>query len=110
MYTATRTRYPGAQPFADDDLSHKLFRGRERETVALTQQILSHPLVVLYARSGVGKTSLLNAGIAETLRAEGLLPLTVRVNDIALAQLPVDKSIFDRCGLLGDTNPLELLE
>src|SRR5215467_3961503 len=27
----------------------------------------------------------------------------------ALAQLPVDKSIFDRCGLLGDTNPLELL-
>ena len=27
-----------------------------------------------------------------------------------LAQLPVDKSIFDRCGLLGDTNPLELLE
>ena len=27
-----------------------------------------------------------------------------------LTQLPVDKSIFDRCGLLGDTNPLELLE
>ena len=29
---------------------------------------------------------------------------------LQLAQLPVDKSIFDRCGLLGDPNPLELFE
>jgi hypothetical protein len=82
-----RPRYPGAQPFADDDLSRKLFRGREREATLLTNQILANRLIVLFARSGVGKTSLLNAGVAENLRAERLLPLTVRVNNIALGPL-----------------------
>jgi len=51
---------------------------------SLTHQILANRLVVLYARSGLGKTSLLNAGIAENLRTEGLLPLTVRVNDCVM--------------------------
>ena len=37
---------------------------------------------MLDARSGLGKTSLLNAGVAERLRAQGHIPLTVRVNDI----------------------------
>jgi hypothetical protein len=84
MDAGPRTRYPGAQPFADDDLARKLFRGREREATALTNQIFANRLVVLFARSGVGKTSLLNAGVAENLRVEGLLPLTVRVNDTAI--------------------------
>src|SRR5947207_5924517 len=87
MGVGARPRYPGAQPFADDDLSRKLFRGREREATLLTNQILANRLVVLFARSGVGKTSVLNAGVAENLRAEGLLPLTVRVNNIALGSL-----------------------
>jgi Novel STAND NTPase 1 len=87
MGVGARPRYPGAQPFADDDLSRKLFRGREREATLLTNQILANRLVVLFARSGVGKTSLLNAGVAENLRAEGLLPLTVRVNNISLGPL-----------------------
>lgn len=76
-----RTRYPGAQPFTDDALSRKLFKGREQEATALTHQILAHKLVVLFARSGLGKTSLLNAGVVESLRAEQYLPLIVRVND-----------------------------
>ena len=73
MDTGARNRYPGAHPFEDNDLSRKLFRGREHET-SLTRQILANRLVVLYARSGLGKTSLLNAGVAEDLRAEGLVP------------------------------------
>jgi hypothetical protein len=83
----TRTRYPGAQPFADDDLSRKLFHGREREATSLLNQILANRLVVLFARSGVGKTSLLNAGIAENLRTEGLIPLTVRLNNTDIGPL-----------------------
>src|SRR5215468_10419814 len=91
MDVGVRNRYPGAHPFEDDDLSRKLFRGREQETTSLIRQILANRLVVLYARSGLGKTSLLNAGIAENLRAEGLLPLTVRVNDKELGPI---KSIY----------------
>ena len=87
---APATRYPGAQPFVDSDLARKLFSGREQESVALTHQILAHRVVVLFARSGLGKTSLLNAGVLENLRAKGLLPLMVRLNDVergALASL-----------------------
>lgn len=81
MSERARARYPGAHPFAADRLSMKLFFGRERESVALTNQILANRLVVLFARSGLGKTSLLNAGVAERLRDERFLPLSVRLND-----------------------------
>jgi hypothetical protein len=80
--SALPTRYPGAQPFADTNLSRKLFSGRDHEAVSLTHQILANRLVVLFARSGLGKTSLLNAGVLEPLRAQGLLPLTIRLNDV----------------------------
>jgi hypothetical protein len=76
------TRYPGAQPFSDDAISRKIFFGREREVVALSDQILANRMVVVYARSGLGKTSLLNAGVAQRLRDEGYMPLIVRVNDV----------------------------
>jgi len=81
MSKEVRKRYPGAQPFNDDGLSRSLFYGREKESTALTNQILANRLVVLCARSGLGKTSLLNAGVSENLRSEGFLPLPVRVND-----------------------------
>jgi hypothetical protein len=77
----SRTRYPGAQPFSDDEISRKTFFGRERESTDLANEILANRLVVVYAKSGLGKTSLLNAGITQLLRSEKCLPLIVRVND-----------------------------
>ena len=58
------------------------FSGANRPTVALTDQILANRLVIVYAKSGLGKTSLLNAGVAPRLREANSLPLFVRVNDI----------------------------
>jgi hypothetical protein len=78
----SHTRYPGAQPFSDDEISRRTFFGRERESAELTNKILANRLVVVYAKSGLGKTSLLNAGVAELLRKEKYLPLNVRVNDV----------------------------
>jgi hypothetical protein len=77
-----RTRYPGAQPFSDNEFSRKLFFGRDQASTALTDQILANRMVVVYAKSGLGKTSLLNAGVAPRLRDAGYLPLFVRVNDV----------------------------
>jgi YVTN family beta-propeller protein len=79
--TDHRNRYPGAQPFSDDDFSRKVFFGRENAARALTDKILANHVVTVYARSGLGKTSLLKAGVASRLREEGYLPLFVRVND-----------------------------
>jgi TM2 domain-containing membrane protein YozV len=75
-----RSRYPGAQPFADDDDSRKIFFGRNRESQSLTDQIIASRHVVVYGRSGLGKSSLLNAGVAQRLRDEGCIPLNVRIN------------------------------
>jgi photosystem II stability/assembly factor-like uncharacterized protein len=75
-------RYPGAQPFRDDEVSRRTFFGREQASIALTDQILANRLVIVYAKSGLGKTSLLNAGVAPRLREAGSLPLLVRANDI----------------------------
>src|SRR5262249_40662634 len=61
IMNGSATRYPGAQPFSDDALSRKIFFGREPEVIALSDQILANRMVVVYARSGLGKTSLLNA-------------------------------------------------
>lgn len=76
-----RNRYPGAQPFSDDDFSRKVFFGRENAARVLADKILANHMVTVYARSGLGKTSLLQAGVAPKLREEGFLPLFVRVND-----------------------------
>jgi hypothetical protein len=82
--TDHRNRYPGAQPFSDDFFSRKVFFGRENAARELADKILANDVVTVYARSGVGKTSLLKAGVAPLLREEGYLPLFVRVNDLRI--------------------------
>ena len=79
-----RNRYPGAQPFSDDEVSRKVFFGRETAAGELADKILANQLVTVYARSGLGKTSLLKAGVAPLLRDKGYLPLFVRVNDLRI--------------------------
>jgi ATP/maltotriose-dependent transcriptional regulator MalT len=44
--------------------------GRERDAQLLINKLFSHPLTLLYAPSGVGKTSLLRALVIPELRAE----------------------------------------
>ena len=72
-------RYPGAPPFADLPLHRKLFFGRAADARNLVDTILAESLVVVYARSGSGKTSLINVAVKERLRSEGYAPLVVRI-------------------------------
>ncbi len=85
-------RYAGARPFGDTDLERKLFHGRGRESETLYNLILAERMVVLYGRSGVGKTSLLNAGVLERIRQAEYLPLYARVNDPSRGPL---EGVFD---------------
>ncbi len=73
-------RYPGASPFADDPIDRRLFFGRRVEIDNLVQELGATRLLVLYGKSGLGKTSLLQAGVFPELRERDLLPLRVRVN------------------------------
>ena len=59
-------RYPGAGSFTEAD--RDLFFGRDKEIRQLTELILIEKLVVLFGKSGYGKTSLLNAGVVPRLK------------------------------------------
>lgn len=78
--TGLHDRYPGPRSFADDAVDQRLFFGREEETETLTHRVRSARMLVLFGKSGLGKTSLLQAGLFPRLRAHGLLPVPVRVN------------------------------
>lgn len=76
MYLERRTRYPGIKPFKTDERA--LFFGRERDTEEFFKLLYVQPMVVLYGRSGYGKSSLLNAGIVPKLMEAGLPHFTIR--------------------------------
>jgi hypothetical protein len=55
-----------------------LFFGREREIEAICSQIIAHRSFILHGRSGVGKSSILRAGLTPRLRREGHAAVVVR--------------------------------
>jgi WD40 repeat protein len=58
--------WPGLESFEED--SHAFFFGRDHEIKLLRDHVLDSPVTVLYGRSGLGKTSLLRAGLFPLLR------------------------------------------
>jgi WD40 repeat protein len=62
--------YKGLVPFEDSGLDALLFFGRERESAIIVENLLAARLTVLYGPSGVGKTSVLRAGVAHRLREQ----------------------------------------
>lgn len=68
MTDLTQNPYVGPRPFERDDQDR--FFGRDREANDLLSLIVANRVVVLYAQSGAGKTSLLNAQVAPLLEAE----------------------------------------
>jgi hypothetical protein len=76
----TRTSaFRGAAPFEDSDEDQQLFFGREAATEELRGLIAASRLVVLFAKSGTGKTSLINAGLLPALRAQRYFPVVARL-------------------------------
>lgn len=69
-------RYPGLGAFAD--FQADLFFGRDREINELYNLVVAEKATVLFAQSGVGKSSLLNAGLIPKLKGEDLLPVNIR--------------------------------
>src|ERR1044071_1235894 len=59
--------------------SRAYFFGRDAEISEIHLRFRSHPLLVLYGHSGLGKTSILNAGLIPRLREEGQKPAVHRL-------------------------------
>jgi WD40 repeat protein len=67
--------YRGLAPFADSDADY--FFGRERDTQIVVANLIASRLTVLYGPSGVGKSSLLLASVARSLRQLPEEPLVI---------------------------------
>jgi hypothetical protein len=66
---STPEPYVGTRPFGREDSEN--FFGRDGEADDLLSLVLAVPVVLVYAASGAGKSSLLNAGLIPRLEKEG---------------------------------------
>jgi hypothetical protein len=70
--------WPGLESF--DEEARDYFHGRETEAEDLLRRVADAPLTVLFGKSGLGKTSLLKAGLFPRLREKNFLPIHVRLD------------------------------
>ena len=102
--------YKGLAPFDDSELDALLFFGREREIEVIVANLMASRLTVLYGPSGVGKTSLLQAGVAHRLRREqhAIVVVFSAWTGDAVANLldAVEAAVGDRAGALRRGVPL----
>jgi WD40 repeat protein len=68
------------------------FFGRDAEILELFERVQHRTLTVMYGKSGLGKTSLLGAGLMPRLRDAGYTPIPIRL-DIQGSTAPLDQQI-----------------
>ena len=84
-----RTRYPGSRPFSRND--EWVFFGRDADIENLLTKINVEKTIVLYGKSGLGKTSLLNAGVLPKLEKRYLIiPLRFGTHTLGDIKHPLD--------------------
>ncbi|AUT74391.1 WD40 repeat domain-containing protein [Paraburkholderia hospita] len=69
--------WPGLASY--DESSWEFFSGRGAESDELLRRIVDEQVTVLFGKSGLGKSSILKAGIFPRLRDKGYLPILVRL-------------------------------
>ncbi|MBM3739697.1 MAG: hypothetical protein FJW39_28355 [Acidobacteria bacterium] len=70
--------WPGLLPFSEAD--RDFFRGRRNEADELLRLVLRERVAVLFGLSGLGKSSLLQAGLFPALRNENIFPVYIRLD------------------------------
>ncbi len=81
------------------------FHGRDEEAAELARRVQRKNLTVLFGQSGLGKTSLLRAGLVPRLRGEGYCPVYVRVDYSPESPAPseqIKQAIFRATAASGD--------
>jgi WD40 repeat protein len=70
--------WPGLISFTEAD--HSFFFGREREVAELARMIRQETATVFFGKSGLGKSSILRAGVSPLLRSSEFVPIYIRLN------------------------------
>ena len=87
-------RYPGLKPFERSQSA--VFHGRRDDAMALTNLILRERLVVLFAKSGIGKTSLLQAGCAPELEKQDFVAVFLRTEKTSAPIIDSISSLLEK--------------
>ncbi|HEX4960589.1 MAG TPA: SIR2 family protein [Thermoanaerobaculia bacterium] len=103
-----RTPYKFLYPYELADAP--IFFGREREIRILLSDIVVNRLVVLFARTGTGKTSLINAGVRPRLSDRGYATFFIRVRKNPEESLRQELAKSMDIGNLQDQSMERLLE
>jgi tetratricopeptide (TPR) repeat protein len=73
-----RNPWLGLASFTEETRAY--FFGRDEEVAELARRVQRKLLTVLFGQSGLGKTSILRAGLAPRLRGQGYCPIYVRID------------------------------
>lgn len=71
--------YKGFQTYQESDAA--IFNGRSDDTEKLFERIVNNDITVLYANSGIGKSSVINAGLCPLLKLNRYFPIYVRCGE-----------------------------
>lgn len=71
--------------------TREYFYGRDEEIAELARRVQRKPLTVLFGQSGLGKTSILRAGLVPRLRPAGYCPIYVRLDYGSESPPPADQ-------------------
>jgi hypothetical protein len=84
-----RNPWLGLASFTED--TRQYFYGREDEVAELSRRVQRKLLTVLFGQSGLGKTSILRAGLVPRLRSQGYCPVYVRIDYGRAAPEPAEQ-------------------
>ena len=92
---ATETTIDPANPWLGlssySEETRAYFHGRDAEAGELARRVQRKLLTVLFGQSGLGKTSLLRAGLVPRLRGSGFCPVYVRIDYAAESPSPAEQ-------------------
>jgi tetratricopeptide (TPR) repeat protein len=75
--------WPGLVSFSE--ANEAFFFGREQEIADLVRRIAQEPLTIFFGKSGLGKSSILQAGLTPELRRHAFVPIYIRLDYAAQA-------------------------
>lgn len=72
-----------------------VFCGRDNATSSIFSMVNNNLLITLYGKTGIGKTSILNAGVFPLLRSQNYFPISVRLGNIDDSNCSFARRILD---------------
>lgn len=91
QYTKEQNPWYSFRPYQENDVDK--FKGRGRDIAEVMKYILGNDFVVCYAKSGIGKSSLINAGLMPRLRKKQILPILIKFTEDFFATDSFERNI-----------------